>query len=192
MPRRGRPQGVEAVAAVTGGGTEALDFETWVASRSQALLRFAYVMTGDPELAEDALQDALTSACAKWSRIRSVDDVDAYVRRMIVNAHVSWWRRFRRRESPVPDPTLRGGGDGGDSVSADGVGARADAETLWALCATLPRGQRAAVVLRFYEDLSYAEIGRILGCAEVTARSRVHRALATLKDRLGAEEEPDA
>ncbi len=189
MPRRGRPRGVEAVAAVTGSGTGALDFETWVASRSQALLRFAYVMTGDRALAEDALQDALTSACAKWSRISAADDVDAYVRRMIVNAHVSWWRRFRRRESPVPDPAIRGGGD---PVTADGVGARADADALWALCASLPRGQRVAVVLRFYEDLSYAEIGRILGCAEVTARSRVHRALATLKDRLGGEEEPDA
>lgn len=171
---------------MTGSGTESLDFEDWVASRSQALLRFAYVMTGDSALAEDALQDALTSACAKWSRIRSVDDVDAYVRRMIVNAHVSWWRRFRRRESPVPDPSVRGGGD---PVTADGVGDRANAEALWALCATLPRGQRAAVVLRFYEDLSYAEIGTILGCAEVTARSRVHRALATLKNRLGEQDE---
>ena len=189
MGRRARPRGVEAVAAVTGSRPGVLDFEDWVASRSQALLRFAYVMTGDRELAEDALQDALTTACAKWSRISSVDDVDAYVRRMIVNAHVSWWRRFRRREAPVPDPAVRGGGD---PATADGAGARADAETMWALCASLPRGQRAAVVLRFYEDLSYAEIGAILGCAEVTARSRVHRALATLRDRMGGEEEPDA
>jgi RNA polymerase sigma-70 factor (sigma-E family) len=180
---------VEAVVAVTEGETGALDFETWVGSRGDALLRFAYVMIGDVALAEDALQDALTTACAKWNRIRAADDPDAYVRRMIVNAHVSWWRRFRRRESPVPDPADR---VGRDPVATDGASARADADAIWALCATLPRTQRAAVVLRYYEGLSYAEIGAALGCAEATARSHVHRALASLKNRLGGEEESDA
>src|SRR4030095_13987460 len=110
----------------------------WVGSRGDALLRFAYVMIGDVALAEDALQDALTSACAKWNRIRSADDPDAYVRRMIVNAHVTWWRRFRRRESPGPAPADR---FGRDSVAMDGTAARADADAVWTLCATLPRAQ---------------------------------------------------
>jgi RNA polymerase sigma-70 factor (sigma-E family) len=188
MARRPRLQGVEAVTAVPEGESGVLDFETWVGSRADALLRFAYVMTGDAALAEDALQDALTSACAKWNRIRSADDPDAYVRRMIVNAHVTWWRRFRRRESPVPDPADR---FGRDSVALDGTAARADADAVWTLCATLPRAQRAAVVLRYYEGLSYAEIGAALNCAEATARSHVHRALVSLKSRMGGEEESD-
>lgn len=179
---------MEAIAAVTEGEAGVVDFETWVGARGDALLRFAYVMTGDVALAEDAVQDALTSACAKWSRIMAADDPDAYVRRMIINAHVSWWRRFRRRESPVPDPDS---GWGRDPVTGDGASARADADAIWALCATLPRLQRAAVVLRYYEGLSYAEIGAALGCPEVTARSRVHRALASLREQLRGEEDPD-
>lgn len=155
-----------------------LEFETWVADRADALLRFGYVLTGDRTMAEDAVQDALTTACAKWPKIRAADDPDAYVRRMIVNAHISWWRRFRRRELPVPDPMP------GALASSDGSADRADAEAVWSLCATLPSKQRAAVVLRYYEGLSYAEIGEVLDCAEATARSRVHRALAELRQTL--------
>ncbi len=179
----GRPAGVEALAAVA--ENAAADFETWVSSRGDALLRFAYVLTGDATLAEDAVQDALTTACAKWPRIQQADDPDAYVRRMIANAHVSWWRRFRRRESPVAEP------ERGHLTTADGAEERAEADAIWKLCAGLPRQQRAAVVLRYYEGLSYAEIGAVLDCAEATARSRVHRALATLKQTLTGEGDAD-
>ena len=164
---------------------EAVDFEPWVSERADALLRFAYVLTGDPTLAEDAVQDALTTACARWSRISRADDPDAYVRRMIVNAHISWWRRFRRREAPTAEPARS------MLAAPDGAADRAEADAVWALCATLPSRQRAAVVLRFYEQLSYAEIAVLLHCAEATARSSVHRALAALKavlDKEGAED----
>lgn len=77
------------------------DFDAWVSARVPALLRFAYLMTGSQEAAEESLQTALTKACEQWSRVHRMDDRDAYVRRMIVNAHISWWRRFRRREVPV-------------------------------------------------------------------------------------------
>jgi RNA polymerase sigma-70 factor (sigma-E family) len=173
---------LDPVTPVTRGAAAAeLGFDQWVAERADALLRFGYVLTGDRNLAEDAVQDALTNACAKWHRVSAADDPEAYVRRMIVNAHVSWWRRFRRRESPVaePDRDL-------PAVTGDGVADRADADAVWTLCATLPAKQRAAVVLRYYEGLSYAEIGDVLGCAEATARSRVHRALASLKQTLQA------
>ncbi len=73
---------------------------------------------------------------------------------------------------------------------ADPSQSLADADHAWALCAELPPPQRAAVVLRFYEDLPFAEIGRILGCPESTARSHVHRALAALRQRLATEETP--
>ncbi len=163
----------------------AVDFETFVAERAGALLRFAYVLTGDKSLAEDAVQDALTTACARWGRVSRADDPEAYVKRMVVNAHISWWRRFRRREAPVPEPDR-------SSAAPDGTADRAQAEAIWELCKTLPDRQRAAVVLRFYEELSYAEIGVLLHCAEATARSHVHRALAVLKKTLTKEGAEDA
>ena len=166
--------------------TGSLDFELWVTEKADALLRFAYVLTGDKSLAEDAVQDALTTACARWGRVSQADDPEAYVKRMVVNAHISWWRRFRRREAPVTGP-------GPERPPApDGVAARADSDAVWALCATLPDKQRAAVVLRFYEELSYAEIGLLLHCAEATAGSHVHRALAALKTTLSKEGAEDA
>jgi RNA polymerase sigma-70 factor (sigma-E family) len=168
-----------------GAQSGAVDFELWVTEKADALLRFAYVLTGDHALAEDAVQDALTTACARWGRVSQADDPEAYVKRMVVNAHISWWRRFRRREAPVEEPTRT-------SAAPDGAASRADAEAVWALCATLPDKQRAAVVLRFYEELSYAEIGVLLHCAEATARSHVHRALAVLKTTLSKEGAEDA
>jgi RNA polymerase sigma-70 factor (sigma-E family) len=173
-----------AAEAVTGASTP--DFELFVTERVDALLRFAYVLTGDVSLAEDAVQDALTTACARWARVSRADDPEAYVKRMVVNAHISWWRRFRRREAPAAEPTRTA------PPTMDGSTARADAEAVWALCSTLPDRQRAAVVLRFYEELSYAEIAELLHCAEATARSHVHRALASLKDTLSKEGAEDA
>ncbi|MFC0628759.1 RNA polymerase sigma factor [Kribbella deserti] len=166
--------------------SESRVFETWVEANGDALLRFGYVLTGDRFLAEDAVQDALTTACAKWHKVSAADDPAAYVRRMIVNAHISWWRRFRRRESPEAEPSPAA------QATGDGTADRAEADAIWALCATLPPKHRAAVVLRFYEELSYAEIGALLNCAEATARSNVHRALASLKTTLSTEGAGDA
>ena len=155
-------------------------FDDWVAARGPSLLRFAFVVTGSQHAAEDALQDALARACEKWTRVGGAQDPDSYVRRMVVNAHISRWRRTRR-ESPVaafrdsdphPDPAER-------AVTGDAV---------WTVCRELPPRQRAAVVLRFYEDLEYAEIAALLGCSEVTARSHVHRALTALRSRLAEED----
>lgn len=103
---------------------------------------------------------------------------------MVVNAHVSLWRRFKRRESPVlevqpvaalvlspPDAALR-------AVAND---------ALWAACARLPQAQRVAAVLRYYEGLSYREVGDLVGCGEAAARSRVFRGIAALRELLGTE-----
>jgi RNA polymerase sigma-70 factor (sigma-E family) len=155
-------------------------FDAWVASRSGALTRFAYLVTGNQHEAEEALQAALTSACAKWSRVRRADDPEAYVRRMVVNAHISWWRSFRRRETPTDDVREeRSSGDPADSTT--------EADRVWRLCATLPPRQRAAVVLRFYEDLSFRQIADVLDCTEATARSHIHRAMAALRKTIEKE-----
>lgn len=155
-------------------------FDEWVEGRVAALLRFAYLVTGSQEAAEDAVQTALVSACEKWSRVSRREDPDAYVRRMVVNAHISAWRRTGRREWPVALVRER--------TVDDHAEALAGGDALWGLCAALPPQQRAAVVLRYYEDLEYAEIARILDVAEATARSHVHRALAALRRGLETEE----
>ena len=160
-----------------------LSFDAWAEARVTALLRFAYLVTGSQHAAEDAVQTALTRACEKWSRVRRADDPDAYVRRMIVNAHVSGWRRTGRRESPVPE--VRG------SASVNPADRVAEADAVWRVCSRLPVQQRAAVVLRFYEDLDYDEIAVLLGVSPVSVRTYVHRALASLRAELTSEEYGD-
>jgi RNA polymerase sigma-70 factor (sigma-E family) len=162
------------------------DFAAYVAARGPAMLRFAFVLTGDAVDAEDVVQDVLARALPRWSQISSAQDVDAYVRRMVVNAHVSLWRRFRRRESPVASVHDQ---DGGTVLDASNVVLTGiDDDRIWSACSGLSREQRIAVVLRFYEGLSYAEIATVVGCAEATARSRVFRGLTLLRDLLGEEE----
>lgn len=159
------------------------DFEAYVAARGGALLRLAYVLTGNRADAQDVVQEALSRAIPRWERIQRADDPDAYVRRMVVNAHVSWWRKFRRRESPVEEVFTPGTQVGADETAVSNA---AD-ERLWAACRGLPRDQRVAVVLRYYEQRSYAEIAALTGVAEATARSRVHRGLAALRTSMGDE-----
>lgn len=154
-------------------GAELSDFDVWAQARLGALLRFAYLVTGSQVAAEDAVQSALVRACEKWARVGRTEDPDAYVRRMVVNAHISAWRRTGRRESPVAVVRETGTVDPAEHV------ARHDA--VWRMCSNLPVQQRAAVVLRYYEDLDYAEISAVLGIAEATARSHVHRALIALR-----------
>jgi RNA polymerase sigma-70 factor (sigma-E family) len=157
-------------------------FDAWVAARGPALLRLAYVLTGNAADAEDVVQDALSRALPRWDRISRVEDVDAYVRRMVVNAHTSWWRKFRRRESPVSDVRSEEAVPGpGESVPAD------ERALLWAACQALPVDQRTAVVLRYYEQLDYDEIAALTGVREGTVRSRVSRGLAVLRQSMGQE-----
>ena len=156
------------------------DFDAWASARAPSLLRFAFLVTGEQQTAEDAVQSALTTALEKWARVSRVGDIETYVRRMVVNAHISRWRRSGRRESPVAQPRLPNAPDRADAV--------ATRDTLWQACAALPVRQRTALVLRYYEDLDYPEIARILDCAEATARSHVHRGLATLRSDLARED----
>lgn len=158
-------------AAWTPAGSGELDFEQFVTEHSVALQRFAFLVIGDPEDARDAVQDALLGAYRRWDTIRASGNPAGYVRRSIVNANVSRWRK-RRREVVVPE-----------------VGGVSDAESdrlfdslyLASLTSRLPARRRAALVLRYWEDASFAEIGEVLGCSEATARSLLHRALNDLR-----------
>lgn len=158
------------------------DFDDFVDVHAQSLLRLAYVLTGDLGDAEDILQDVLAQALSRWSDIRATASPEAYLRRMLVNANVSRWRRFRRRETPVavvvPSMTAPDSADEALDAVAN--------QQLWDAVLALPRNQRTAVALRFHEGLSYAEIGEATGCREATARSHVFRGLAALRDLLGS------
>ncbi|MEY9859293.1 RNA polymerase sigma-70 factor (sigma-E family) [Catenulispora sp. GAS73] len=156
-------------------------FDDYVASRGAALLRLALMLTGDRHLAEDLTQDVLVRVYGRWSRVSGMTQVDAYVRRTLVNTHVSWRRRRSSGEVPLAEPSdAARAGAAGD----DGSEAAADRDQAWRLLATLPRRQRAVLVLRYYEDLSDREIAEVLGCSAGTVRSQASRALATLRGSL--------
>lgn len=157
-----------------------MDFETYVAARGPALLRFAYVLTRDADAAQDLTQAALADVLAKWWHVAAAEHPDAYVRRAMLNRHLSWRRRLSSREVPVPDVPL-GGVDGLDT----GVAARDEARRF---LAGLPPRARAVLVLRYYADLDDAAIATTLGIAESNVRATASRALATLRSRLGEPE----
>ena len=146
-------------------------FDDWVVARGPALLRLATLLTGNRYDAEDVVQDVLAKAYPRWQRISTLDDPDAYVKRMVVNGHTSLWRKFRRRETPVEQLFLG---------SVDGHAAD-DRDLLWQACRRLPEHERTAIVLRYWEQLEYAEIAALTGVREGTVRSRVSRGLATLR-----------
>jgi RNA polymerase sigma-70 factor (sigma-E family) len=155
-------------------------FAEWVAARGGALQRFAYLTTGSADDAADVVQEALARVFPRWAGLAASGTAEAYVRRTIVNTAISRWRKDRR---------MWRGGVAEPAPVDDSSQQHADSDQAWTLCAGLPPQQRAAVVLRFYEDLSFAEIARILDCPESTARSHVHRALTSLRARLNASEE---
>jgi RNA polymerase sigma-70 factor (sigma-E family) len=155
-------------------------FDEFARARMRALLRFAHVLTGDPERAADLVQDALERTLLAWSRIERKGDPEGYVRRAIVNRHVSVWRRLRRERlvADLPESPL---------TTYDDRGAR-DRE-LWAALGTLPPRQRAVLVLRYYEDLTEADAAAVLGCSVGTVKSQASKALARLRDRARIDEE---
>ena len=157
-----------------------VDFDEFLREQLSSLVRFAGVLTGDTHLAQDLTQDALVRAHARWSRIGRVDRPDLYLRRMITNGYLSWRRLASvRRTRSVADT------DGLNRATAPDPAVRlADRDQVGLLLATLPRRQRAVLVLRFYEGRSDDEIATILGCTPGTVRSHVSRALAGLRDRF--------
>ncbi|MEO7631348.1 MAG: SigE family RNA polymerase sigma factor [Mycobacteriales bacterium] len=158
-------------------------FRDYVAARSAALLRTAYLITGNRADAEDLLQTALAKTYLAWPRIRERDNIDAYVRRVLVNTHTSIWRRHKHLTvTPVEHLPEHPGRD-----------ATADSDVhdaLWAALAALPTKMRAAVVLRYYEDLPEAEVADVLGVSVGTVKSQTSRALVKLRDNAGLRDDP--
>jgi RNA polymerase sigma-70 factor (sigma-E family) len=155
-------------------------FEEFVAVRLGALIRYATVVTWDPYLAEDITQDVLVRAQARWSRIGRLDAPEQYVKRMVLNEFLSW--RRRRAAHLVFMPTL----EGVTPHEPDRTGAVDDRDLARRLIAGLPPKQRAAIALRYYEDLTDEQIAELLGCRTGTVRSYLSRGLATLRKALPA------
>jgi RNA polymerase sigma-70 factor, ECF subfamily len=152
-------------------------FAAYVAARSGALLRSAYLLTGDRAAAEDLLQAALLKVYLAWPRISRREAVDSYLRTTLVRTRISLWRKGTWREYSVDwaDDAVAGT-DPSDRV--------VDRDELWRLLATLGARQRAVLVLRFYEDLTEPQIAQVLGCSVGTVKSQLSRGLARLRDHL--------
>ncbi|HYO20643.1 MAG TPA: SigE family RNA polymerase sigma factor [Dermatophilaceae bacterium] len=155
------------------------DFVAFVTARWAPLHRFARLLTGGHESAEDLLQLALEKSYVNWGRIRKMEAPEAYVRRVLTNTAISQSRRsFRHHE--VNQPELP------ESVSAsfeDGSDARS---LLWPLVCALPPRQRAVVVLRFYKDFTEAQVAAELGCSIGTVKSQGHDAMQSLRRGVDA------
>lgn len=163
-------------------GSEA-QFIAFVHARSAALLRLAVLLTGDRHDGEDLLQIALTKAYVSWWRLRKPELADAYVRRILVTSVTSWRRRGAARERAagmIPDQLVAGA----DAEVADRI-------VLGQALRMLSPGQRAVLVLRFFEDLSEQQTAELLGCSVGTVKSQTARGLAVLRRRLGAKEAED-
>lgn len=158
-------------------------FAQFAEARLTSLLRYAVMLTGDPHLAADLVQETMLRIQTKWERVSEAGSPEAYVRRMLTNAFIdarrtSWWQRVILRESFSDDART--------PRSPDHAGTHADRDELWRHMARLPRRQRAALVLRYYENYSDSEIADVLDCSVATVRSSIVRALATMQGDMSA------
>jgi RNA polymerase sigma-70 factor (sigma-E family) len=153
-------------------------FTAFVRSRGEHHLRMATLLTGNPDAAQDLVQASLLKLYRAWSRIDTSGEPDAYLRRIIVNTHRSWWRARWRRETPVPEvPEAAAGEDAAERHAAGALVRQA--------LARLPRQQRAVLVLRYCEDLPEADVASLLGCSAGAVKTHAHRGLRALRESLG-------
>jgi RNA polymerase sigma-70 factor (sigma-E family) len=172
------------------GASDRVSFEQFVEGSSARMLTLAILLTGHNKAdAEDLLQTVLERAYRRWRRICRTGDPARYVRQMLVNAAVDRWRLLRRRpEQPLgPDdsvPSVR-------FARPDEAAAVADQDLLWRALALLPPGQRAVLVLRYYEDLTEAQTAAVLGCSVGSVKTQSFRALTKLRGIVAAAEGDD-
>src|SRR5687767_263071 len=146
-------------------------FDEFVASRGSALWRSAWLLTGDNHLAEDLVQAALGKSWPAYDRVSTNGSFEAYVRRVMYTTYVARWRRRWNGERPTGDLPERAEATATPELRHD----------LLRALATLPKGQRAVVVLRYFEDLSERQTADVLGCSIGTVKSQTARGLAALR-----------
>jgi RNA polymerase sigma-70 factor (sigma-E family) len=154
-------------------GDDEAAFREYVLARGTALLRMAIMLTGNRADAEDLVQAALAKTYLAWGKINDRAALDAYVRRAMVNTHISWWRRRKLEEFPTDELP--------DQAVADHAVESDLAEVVRRALDRLPRRMRAAVMLRYFEDMTEPEIAAALGISLGTVKSTVSRAVARLR-----------
>ncbi|MFD6609085.1 SigE family RNA polymerase sigma factor [Micromonospora chalcea] len=152
-----------------------MTFEGFVSEHGQSLLRLAFVLSGNRQLAEDLTQSALVDAYRHWSKVVAARSPEAYVRRMLINAHLSWRRRRWTSERPAEL------GDAAADEMRDPSDAVVERENLRTLLAGLAPRARTVLVLRYYLDLDDAAIAEAMGVTESAVRATASRALARLR-----------
>jgi RNA polymerase sigma-70 factor (sigma-E family) len=159
------------------------EFTEFVRDHGATLLRTASLLTGDRSRGEDLTQTALARAYAQWDKVSAADLPLAYVRRLLVNSHLSWLRRLTNTEQVIESVPDRGDG-------ADLQARHAQADELRTALRELSPRVRTAVVLRYFDDLSEAETARLMGCSTKTVNNSVGRGLALLRELLAPAPEP--
>jgi RNA polymerase sigma-70 factor (sigma-E family) len=156
------------------------EFIAFVRRRGDHHLRTALLLTGDWHAAEDLVQAALVKLYRVWRRLDTTEDPDAYLRRILVNTHRSWWRSRWRRELPVDSLPEH-------PVLADGADRQAVASVVRQALVALPSRQRTALVQRYFEDLPEAEVAEIMGCGVGSVKTHVHRGVRAMRRLLPPE-----
>jgi RNA polymerase sigma-70 factor (sigma-E family) len=155
-----------------------MDFDEFARERMPSLVRFATAVCADGGVAEDVVQEVLGRIYRDWPRIDALDAAEAYVRKAIVNEYLSWrrkWARIIPRHDLAHDP------------EPDVADAHAVRSELAHQLAALPPRQRAVLVMRYYADMTDAEIADAMGCRSVTVRGYASRGLSALRIALQEE-----
>jgi RNA polymerase sigma-70 factor (sigma-E family) len=154
-------------------------FTEFVAGRSRALLRTAYLITGSPVKAQDLVQEALAKTYVALPRLRDTGAIEGYARKAMTTTAISWARRKSSGELPTSDLP--------DRASEDRAAHVDQREWLWQEILRLPPRQRVAIVLRYYEDLTQEQTAEVMSCSVGTVKSQVAEGIAKLRERLGPE-----
>lgn len=160
------------------------DFEAFVSASAEELIRTGYLLTWDMAEAEDLVQETLLRVARHWTRVRAMDFPLAYARRILVNLCIDGQRRrFRTRSELVEDFEGIELADPDASAAFEQI---EDQSQFAAALAALPRQQRAVIVLRYWQDLSEAEVADMLGCSVGTVKKATWRALKTMRAHLSS------
>lgn len=151
-------------------------FADFVRVHSATLFRTAYLMTGDHQRSEDLMQTTLVRVYQRWPKVDAMERPVAYARKVLVNQAVSWWRLRSSREAPLVSVAEPSWGDRVDEL--------AEHDRVWRAVLSLPPRQRAVMVLRYYEDLTEADIAETLAMAPGTVKSHSHAAARRLAELL--------
>jgi RNA polymerase sigma-70 factor (sigma-E family) len=163
-----------------------LAFEQFVEESTGSLLRTAYLVTGDASFAEDLVQESLFKVARRWARVGSMGSPRAYARKILVNLALDGSKRRSLHRGELGKESRPDGP--ASEVAWSAFGAVDDRLELIRALGELPARQRAALVLRFFDDLSEAEVASTLGCSVGTVKSTTSRALAKMRELVRREE----